>query len=499
MKCDDELQLQLDELGRRLGREASVVDRVMRRIDQMPEARSPRSHHLRRLIMKSSLGIAACAVVGMVAWLVFSIAATETLYAQVNKAIEEARTIHIVVKRLQEGQWVKHGEVFYERGVGVAEYSYRDGRTSYFRIDNGRNAWMKGRHGYIVRSTSSDPMGIVKKMFRQTTDILQGKRNATRDPNGDTIVDGVPCKLYVRTEPAMSGWKMRVWIDEKGFMRRYEKRHKRDGKWETYSIFEARYDIPIDRSLFALEDVPEIKVIDRDKLFETKFSLEKALFKKETMGLICAVHELKRVEGDMIYLVTSIRPTAATIMEFGRIDPIAGGGCSTYGDFMIGTGWKRVDGGERSYQPVTIAQINNDGLSAQWTLLQRKGSWPEEVKDFELSASVYTRWELQERLKAEGKEWWQRFRPMTTLPLPEKETPLAIVVYRTYADAASLEPVVFSVRLSGSPREGSEPETTMVPMYRPREISEVGYAESVERLLQWHEDRAKSAGEAATD
>ena len=478
MNIEDQLQGQLDQLGYRLARTVSVAEQVMYRIAQTPEAERPHTHNIRRFIVKSSMSIAACVIVGVGAWLVFSFADPQTLYAQANKAIEEARTIYIVGKRFSEGRWVTEAKVFYERGVGVAEYGYRNGQTTYLRVDNGKDAWRRSPGGHIVRSKSHDPVGVIKKTLRYTVEKLQEKYDVSRDPSGDRKIDGIPCKLYVSVHSSVPSIKRLWWFDKNGAVRRWEKQRKQDdGQWEASRAMEIRYGIPIDRSHFTLESVPETQEIDAHKLFGDKFSLDKALFKKETHGLIFAVHELRRVEGDMVYLLASLRATLATEKELG---PMNAKGRRTLGDFMVMSGWKRIDGVERSHQPYTIGELYNDKLKAQWVLLQRKGTWPKKVKNFELSVNIYARGKLQERLKAKDKVWWLRLRPIAILPLPEKQTPFVDVLYRTYAAALVFEPIVFDVRLPGPSRRK---RAGVIPMYQPRKLSPPEHAEAVERLF----------------
>lgn len=496
MTRDDQIREALTRVGRRVTPPESFRDGVMRRIDRAGLAPARRPGRTRRILMRSSIGIAACVAVGIVAWVVVGTAAPETLYAQAIKAIEQARTVHIVGRELRDAKWVKAMEAFYERGVGVAEYGYGEGR-SFFRIDDGKHCWRKTGSGPLVRSQSADTLGIVKKAFRSAAKALEGQQNVTRDPEGDRVIDGVDCRQYVLL---WSQGRLRtlIWADDADRVRRFEKQRPAGDKWETYRVVEIRYDIPIDRSRFQVKTSPAVTVIDAEKLLAERFSLEKALFEKELMGLIFAVHELQHCDNGMIFVVCSLRPSEAVIRELGPIHS-ATMGSIVYGDFQLDSSWKRVDGKERCYQPIHLGSLQYDGMDAKWLLLHPLGAWPEGTTTCELSAYVYTRGKLQEKRTQAGLEWYQRFRPLAELTLPPIKLPLKEVIRAIYADVLATEPISKYAYLLEASRLGRDGKWTQ-RYRRPSAFTPEQFAEEVGREFEhleqmrreWREENSRS-------
>jgi hypothetical protein len=215
--------------------------------------------------MRLSTGVVACVMIGVLVWLVYTAAVSQTLYAQVMGAIDAARTIEMVGASLRDGKWIKDMDVRYERGLGVVEYTYRNGRT-FSRLDNGMYVWTKrGRSCRPVRSNGSDPLGAVRKVFRGAARLLQDPEDFTRKRDGDKRLDGVWCKLYVLADsrsaraqkPADAGQQQKApdirilsWIDRRGRMRRWYEQRRRDGAWQTYRIVHIKYGVPVSRCLF---------------------------------------------------------------------------------------------------------------------------------------------------------------------------------------------------------------------------------------------------------
>ena len=493
MTLDESIQKSLSGLGELLTPPASFADEVMRRVDQLGPGVPGRTGRG----MRSSIGIAACITIGVVAWLVLGTAAPQTLYAQAIKAIEEARTVHMVGRQLREAKWVKAMEAFYERGVGVAEFSYGEGH-SFFRIDDGKHCWRKTGSGPLVRSKSADTLGIVKKAFRSAAKALEGQQNVTRDPKGDRAIDGVDCKQYVLV---WSQGRLRtlIWVDDRDRVRRFEKQQPAGDGWETYRVIEIRYDVPIDRSRFQVKTSPAVTLIDAEKLLAERFSLEKALFKKELMGLIFAVHELQQAEDGMIFVVCSLRPSEAVIRELGPIRS-ATMGSKVYGEFQLDSSWKRVDGKERYYQPTTLGSLQYDGMDAKWMLLHPLGDWPEGTATCELSAYLYTRGKLKDKRTQAGLEWYRRYKPLTELALPPIKLPLKEVIRAIYADVLAVEPIGEGAHLLEASR--LRPEGTWSRRYRrPSDFSLEQFAAEVQGELdhleqlrrEWRQrDKARS-------
>ena len=453
MTPKDPIDQRLERLGAALTPPAAFQEDVMGRIDPLSLPGRHRRWRARRILMKSSIGIAACLAIALAAWLILSAVGGDPLYAQVIEAVGKARTVHLVGRQLENGTWTKEMEAFYERGVGVAEYGYRrDGKTE-LRIDNGKHCWRRTGDGPVVQSKSADLLGIIEKLFRMTVEGLTS-REYTRDPTGDRAVDGVKCRLYVRQRPGGSD-RRRIWIDLEGRMRRWEEHRSAEQGWETCGEVTVQYDVPIDPSHFQPPVAPAATVLNAGGLLEEQFGLENAIFIKEVMGLAFAVHDIRRCDNGMIFAACSLRPLPETVRKLGAIRSETMGD-TVYGDFQLDTSWKRVDGKERSYQPISLGTAYQDGLQIQWVLLHPLGDWPKETPTCELSAYVHTRGKLQQQRQQAGEKWWRRYRPLTVLPLPEEAIPLKRIIAGVYSQAVMLEPLAGPVYLNEAARPGKD-------------------------------------------
>jgi len=95
-----------------------------------------------RIIMKSRITKLAMAAAVLIVGLVFLVGdGQQTLYAKAVEALEQARTVHVVVKEYRDGQWFKGHEIWYDREAGIVEEERYEGRTD-LRIDNGRYEWL---------------------------------------------------------------------------------------------------------------------------------------------------------------------------------------------------------------------------------------------------------------------------------------------------------------------------------------------------------------------
>ena len=480
MTRDDRIREALARMGGLVTPPASFEDGVMRRIERRPGAPTLRFRRMRRWMMRSTIGAAACVLIGLVVWFGL-VKAPETLYGQVLAAIEKVGTVHLVVKEHRDGQWVKLAEAWYERGVGCAEYEYRDNNVK-MRIDNGTYQWShRSDQDFAVRARSKGKLRLVEKTLRANARVLEDEKRFKRDPSGDKEINGVKCRLYVRTYPKKTT-EVHLWIDGADRMRRWERRRQRDGKWETYQVVNVQYEVPIDRSRFQGKFGPSVRMIVATDLMEARFGLEKAVFKKDLMGLVFAVHELRRCDNGMIYVVCSIRPSQAVIRELGAISSVTMGR-KVYGDFQLDSSWRRVNGKEWSYQPIRLGELYHDGVQVTWVLLDPLGAWPKDAETCELSVYAHTRGKLQEKRKQAGLEWWRRFRPLAELALPAEKLPLKEALEKVHADALAAEPLDGYVGLLEASRQRKDGTRSRVHR-RPSEISPEQFADEIEREFE---------------
>ncbi len=358
-----------------------------------------------------------------------------TLYAQVIKAIENANTIYAVCEELNDGKWEKGAEVWYDNNQGVIEIEWQNGEKIFTRIDNGQYMWEhRMGNNYARRSKTVDPIGMAKKLLN--TEAF--KERANRAPDKDKVIDGIRYTAYVQSNPENS-YQIVSWLDDNNHIRGWEKSHLLDnGQWETYRIGQVKYNIEINPEVFAPDFGKDVKIVELDDILDLYSDLDEALFTREELGLIFAVHKLELCTEGVIFAVTSIRPTDATKKTITSSGPAVW----DYGSFNFGSAWKRLDnyGRGRAFIPIELGEIYHAGLQVKWTLFFPEGFEPENPNECEFEVYLSTNSALREQRDKQGLTAEQRFKSMAVLPLPEEQTTLKEVLENTYSSLFELEP-----------------------------------------------------------
>jgi hypothetical protein len=230
------------------------------------------------------------------------------------------------------------------------------------------------------------------------------------------------------------------WIDQEGRFRRFEEKVLENGIWKTVELVKVEYDVDLDHWVFQPDFGGDVEIVDGTELLETHFALDNAIFKKEEMGLVFAVHELQRCQDDLIFAATSLRPTEETLKEIKSKDTRA----KNYGDYQFGSCFERNDDTSyTSYIPIELGWIYHGGLKVTWTVFVPKGFEPGQVSQckFELNY-LYTDGKLALKRKKAGLPDRKRFKPIATLPLPAEKANLENQISKVYDLVALLEPIV---------------------------------------------------------
>jgi hypothetical protein len=235
---------------------------------------------------------------------------------------------------------------------------------------------------------------------------------------------------------------MLFWVDEQKRLRCIEEHVLRDGRWEDDEYGEVKYDVEFDPNIFVPDFGPDVKVVEADEMLDQYFDLNDAVFVREELGFIFAVHKLKRCEGDIPYISCSIRPTEETKSRVRYQGPAVW----NYGSFSLGSSWKWIDasaGIDCAYQPMNLVHIYHAGLEAKLALLVPIGTWHEDVNQCELEVRIsVTGDQLKKQRTKAGLLCDKNFKPMVVLPLPEEEISLEQLWEEAYSTAKMLEPVV---------------------------------------------------------
>ncbi|KPL19765.1 MAG: hypothetical protein AMJ75_12485, partial [Phycisphaerae bacterium SM1_79] len=424
-----------------------------------------------RIIMKSRMtrAAAAAAIIGAFGFYLFFGDGQATLYAQVMEAFQQAKTIYAVGYSFEDGQKKKAHELWYQQGLGLRTEEIRGGKAC-TRLDDGRYEWeyLQG-NDFAVQTESTRKM----RLPGEITEPSRYLKECTRDPNGDMEVEGLPCSLYTHTHPGddeRPAVKSMMWIDQKMRFRRYEEQKCVDGLWQEIELATISYDIPIERRLFTADFGPDIRILKPQDSIADLFPLEGAIATKQVMGLVFAVHELKR-NGDYVFTTCSIRPTEDTRNQIRNYKPLDDKpDFKHYGDLYLTSWWERRENGEleeRPYAHTILGYYQVDDVLVRCFASLPKAQWPGVEDELELSVGISPMGKLRELLLEKGQESrTQVFRPLFTLPLPDEETAVDGIAANLYEIAKLIAPLR-PIRL--------EP--------RPSKITSEEFAAEVERKL----------------
>lgn len=427
---------------------ARIEDGVLRQLAYLEPLPRSRPAVLRLpFLRRRPTGMTVAAVLALGLLLLFGRGRT-TLYDQVMGTLEEVRTLHVVDATLRDGRWQKGAEVWYDHNAGVAATIWRGGQVTFQRIDNGEHVWMYAAGSDLGRRSRS--VGAL----RVVADLLQTgmfTRDSIRVPDEDRLVGGGRWQAYLAAN-GTDTIRFVAWLDGDRRVRAWEKRRlSREDLWETYRMGTVEYDGKLDPALFKPDFGPGVKIVEVETLLDELFGLDQALVTKEVLGFIFAVHEVRRCEGNMPYVVCSLRPTEETKRQIAYQGPSAW----NYGSFSLGASWHQADANgspERYYQVLRLGHIYHEGLEVQSAFLVPMGSWPEQVTDCELEVYVSTNNEAWRRKRTvQGWESEGNFKALAVVPLPEAESTPVQVVSDVYTLARRVEPFVAFNRLVTKP------------------------------------------------
>ena len=436
-----------------------------------------------RIIMRNRItrATAAAVIIGAFGLCLFFGTGQATLYAQVMEAFQQAKTIHAVGYSFEDGQKKKAHELWYQQNLGLRteEISHGKART---RLDDGRHEWeyLQG-NDFAVQTKSTRKM----RLPREITEPSRYLKECTRDPDGDMEIDGSACSMYTHTHPGddeRPAIRSMMWIDAQMRFRRYEEQELVGGLWQGIESATISYDIPIERRLFTADFGPDIGILKPQDSIKNLFPLDGAIATKQVLGMVFAVHELKR-NGDYVFTTCSIRPTEDIRQSYRPDD-------KHYGHFDLTSWWQRKKNGdleERPYAHTTLGRCQVDDIVVGSFASLPKAQWPGVDDEFELSVRISPTGRLRELLLKKGQASQPTvFRPLFTLPLPTEDTAvdgIAANLYGMAKLAAPLGPMRLEPRPSDITSEefAAEVERKLVGL---RPMAEVWQSVSSEILVK---------------
>jgi hypothetical protein len=421
----------------------AVLDDVLKAFEQSKAKKLAAAQpSMWRIIMKSPITklAAAAVIIGVFGLFLFVGDGQATLYAQVMEAFEEAKTIYAVGYCLEDGQMKEAYELWYQQALGLRTEETYQGKTR-TSLNNGRYEWeyLQGNN-FAIQTESIRKLQLPGEL----TEPSRYLKRCRRDPDGDVEVDGSLCALYTHTRPGDDETppvKSMVWIDKQLRFRRYEEQKFLDGVWQTIELSTVAYDIPIESRLFTADFGPQIKIIKPQDAIESLFPIKNAIVVKETMGLVFAVHELKR-NGSYIFTTVSVRPTTDTRDQIRNYT--ASGdrpGLKQCGDLYLTSRRQRKENGdleERPYAHTELGCYQADDVLIRYFASLPMAQWQGVNDKFELSACIFAMGGLRQLLVEKGQTLQTEFR--VTLPLPAEDTAVEEIALNLYERAKLIAP-----------------------------------------------------------
>jgi len=421
----------VDSLRRRLGHELAQI--AVGTGDDQPgldqAARKPIAVGRRRWrwVAAAPISLAACLLIGVILRPAIPTHA-ETLYEQVLAAIDQARSVHVTVKRLQDGQLREDGELWYQPGRRLVEVRYRQGK-SHVRIDDGRSQWHYV-FGDLFNSASVEPVRTIAEFL----DARWLGFDLSRLPPGDRYVDGVRCRMYTLFGGDYT-LQIRFWIDQDMRPRKFEVRRFGPDGWQATRQALVRYDLPMGGFDFFAELGPKLPILQADTPLSERFSLDNALFSKQMPGAVVAIHDLRQCQNGLIFLAYSVRPDPLS----GSADAWAGktGRRRPTDQFNLVCRWQSSPGDALTSYPYKywpLAEIREQQTRIFWCVLKPEDFWRDSLDECQSAGYVCLQAELQAADRHARSRRDEQLRSLVTLPVPSERIPLAYIVARLYCD-----------------------------------------------------------------
>ncbi len=381
--------------------------------------------------------VAACSVVAALLvfpLLLYTLFSSQSVYAQVLAGIRNAQAVYAKGIRVADGKQVEMAEIWYDADRGV-----REDLGKVLRIDNGEFEWVyRSDAGTAIKGPTRDPIGVISEMLDpvKAIDRYDGKRTKELD----ATLDGILCRAFVVSPSSNARMRMVAWLDVRNRLVRFEEQLRSDkGEWDLDERIDMQYDLAIPDERFAAVFPPETRIIDRTVPLEG-FALEDAIATAERLGIVLAIHEVRRVDEDTVLVISTSRASQEVIDRFGKIDTRHHGG-KVYGEFMWGTNGRRL--ADHSWrdgmQIVRLADWQKDGVDYQWTLLRNVTSWLNDNNQLPAGFHVHTRNEWEEWRKQANKPTYLWNEPdVLSLEIPTKVEGLDVILNDVHSQTLAM-------------------------------------------------------------
>jgi hypothetical protein len=271
--------------------------------------------------------------------------------------------------------------------------------------------------------------------------------------------------------------KISIWVDDKNHIRQARQTEFNNGQEiEIHATVE--YDIAIDPNHFSPEFDSNIKLANVRQLIEKQYPLDSAIFTRNSLGFVFAVHKLQRYKEGFKLLVCSNRLSDLTRKEIETGNP-----WTYYGEPDLYSRWQSVADGEYSDDPRLLARMKHDGIQVDWYLLIPAGDKTKETFGCDVDIIVNTANELKEYCKARGLPVRDEFRlNLPVQKIKDSQVTLREIVNEIYSLGEKFDPLVHSFLLTQivTERNGEKVQAWR----RIVELSQENYFKDVEQRIQ---------------
>lgn len=318
---------------------------------------------------------------------------------------------------------------YYERDKGLA-YHQHEKHGTWIRYNDGTDIWNFRADGQGLIGRQKDTQTVEQVASGTFQRYLNGwlSRNPQRDPGRDEAVNGVMCRYY-RLEPlappeepssargqsrargrGQQGTIGEVWVDAQGRLRRQRLFDAR----QTTEV-EVEYDIALPANAFPKIDLNNPAITEPAWALTKAFPLEGAVFKKETLGMMFAIHQFEQDEQGMFHVLSTLRLTEKT-------DPLVPALWSNPPGTMMFRGGINLDTAQfNGIRPMNgFASINNRECAVLYLLIKPDAQTSPVANrcEFTVTVSVLGTLEMEKYLKDNFGKTGERFE--VTLDAPRK-------------------------------------------------------------------------------
>ncbi|PHS12905.1 MAG: hypothetical protein COA78_07685 [Blastopirellula sp.] len=432
-------------------RENSPSDEVQERLRQGMRAQwqelsetpvpvSLRSRWLPSSSIRLAVALSLCVAVLVAGFaLVASLGNQQSLYAQAIAAVRKAQTVHATASMYDDNEVQNNAaEVWYDSKKGVREVEHWNGRQE-VRLDDGQFEWhYRSDTNTVIKGPSRDPVGGIEEFLRPLEALDRFK--AKRDPTLDLKIDDIKCRALVASLESLSP-KIRYifWLDEQNRLIRFDEQVNVENTWKLDERVDMRYNVPIPADRLTANFPTDARLIDRTAPLSA-FDLKDADVTAERLGIILGIHEVRRVDEDSVFVLSTSRASQEVINRFGKIDSNHLGH-QVYGSFTWMSNGRRAEDHSwiNGMRPLTLAYWQRDGIDYQWILLRKTKAWEKEPGKLPVGFSIHTRGKWAEARKKAGEpQWLLNQKDVVTLDVPETPESLDTILADIYQQTQSM-------------------------------------------------------------